>query len=62
MTAVLFDRHCGATTGFTTQVSVVESDKTPFGKGNVFIADGGTKAAKWGGPWRMCRGSGQTIC
>jgi hypothetical protein len=32
-------------------VSIAESGKTPSGKGNVFIADGGTKAATWGGPW-----------
>ena len=49
--AVLFDRDCGATTGFTTQVSIADGDKTPSGKGNVFIADGGSKPAKWGGPW-----------
>jgi hypothetical protein len=49
--AVLFDRDCGATTGFTTQVSIAESGKTPSGKGNVFVADGGTKVARWGGPW-----------
>ena len=51
MIAVLFDRDCGATTGSTTQVSLAENDQTPSDKGNVFIADGGTKAATWGGPW-----------
>jgi hypothetical protein len=52
--AVLFQRSCGATTGFSTQVSVV-----PVGTaladvaGNVFIADddhGRAPTAGWGGP------------
>lgn len=55
---VLFDRDCGATTGFTTQVSVVEPGETADGKGNVFVADGGEKAADWGGPWAEVRWTG----
>jgi len=52
--AVLFERSCGATTGFSTQVAVV-----PVGKaladvgGNVFVADdddGKAPVAGWGGP------------
>jgi hypothetical protein len=49
--AVLFERNCGATTDFTTQISLVEGGAKASGKGNVFIADGGLKAASWGGPW-----------
>ena len=50
-TAVLFERNCGATTDFTTQVSVVAAGTEASGKGNVFVADGGDHAAPWGGPW-----------
>ena len=49
--AILFMRECGATTDFTTQVSV---DPGFFQSiGNAFVADaynGGTRGA-WGGPW-----------
>ena len=39
--AVLFERNCGATTGFSTQVSVVPIDfSLPEEEGNVFIVDG----------------------
>ena len=52
--AVLFERSCGATTGFSTQISVVGAGEQPTDKGNVFIADddhGSAQAANWGGPW-----------
>lgn len=52
--AVLFQRDCGATTGFSTQVSVAKMTEVPFGAGNVFVADtdhGAANAASWGGPW-----------
>lgn len=52
--AVLFQRDCGATTGFSTQISVVNAGKQPSGSGNVLTADddhGGAHAAPWGGPW-----------
>lgn len=49
--AILFSRDCGATTSYTTQVSIVPPDEGISGKGNVFIADEGAKAAAWGGPW-----------
>ncbi|WP_344705557.1 hypothetical protein [Sphingomonas swuensis] len=52
--AVLFQRDCGATTGFSTQVSVVEHGDQPTGGGNTFRADddhGAAVAGKWGGPW-----------
>ena len=38
--AVLFVRDCGATTGFSTQVSLLRSDElVKNGSGNLFIAD-----------------------
>ena len=47
----MFMRECGATTDFTTQVSV---DPWFFqSTGNAFVADaynGGTRGS-WGGPW-----------
>jgi hypothetical protein len=52
--AVLFERDCGATTGFSTQVSVLNAGERRLGSGNVFIADGdhgAAQAAPWGGPW-----------
>jgi hypothetical protein len=51
--AVVFQRDCGATTGFSTQVSIVGAGRMPTGGGNVFIADddhGAAPAAPWGGP------------
>jgi hypothetical protein len=39
--AVVFERDCGATTDFSTQVSVLASGEKPANeRGNVFIADG----------------------
>ena len=39
--AVLFQRDCGATTGFTTQISIIESSgELPNEGGNVFVTDG----------------------
>jgi hypothetical protein len=52
--AVLFQRDCGATTGFTSQVSIEYVGKATSGPGDVFIADtdhGAASAASWGGPW-----------
>jgi hypothetical protein len=51
--AVLFQRHCGATTGFSTQISVLPPGEKPSAAGTAFIADGhhGKAAATpWGGP------------
>lgn len=49
--AVMFMRECGATTDFTTQVSVDPWFFQPIG--NVFVADSynGGKRGSWGGPW-----------
>ena len=39
--AVIFNRNCGATTGFNTQISVLaKGDELPNQGGNAFIADG----------------------
>ena len=49
--ATMFMRECGATTDFTTQVSVDPWFWQVFG--NAFIADGynGGTRGSWGGPW-----------
>ncbi|MBL9172799.1 MAG: hypothetical protein JNL10_04630 [Verrucomicrobiales bacterium] len=45
---VVFSRNCGATTGFSTQVSILESMQTlPDQGGNAFIADKGTAKVSW---------------
>ena len=45
--AVVFQRSCGATTGFSTQISVLPSNKTlPKEAGNVFYADDNDGKAK----------------
>ena len=54
LSAVLFQRDCGATTGFSTQISIVPVGQALSGAGNVFQADddhGSATAADWGGPW-----------
>ena len=51
--AVVFERSCGATTGFSTQVSVVPSAREARGGGNVFSADtdhGKAPSGSGGGP------------
>src|SRR5688572_31763376 len=52
--AVVFQRDCGATTGFSTQVSIVlKGSPLPDQGGNVFVADadhGRAPSASWGGP------------
>lgn len=56
--AVMFQRDCGATTGFSTQVSIVAPGEQPSGSGNTFRADddhGTAAAGDWGGPWAETR-------
>lgn len=56
--AVLFQRDCGATTGLSTQVSILASDEYTSGKGNAFIADdnhGAATVGAWGGSWADIR-------
>jgi len=52
--AVIFQRDCGATTGFSTQVSVLSSAEALENKGgNIFVADtnhGAAPAGRGGGP------------
>ena len=53
-TAILFQRDCGTTTGFSTQISILRSKDRFSGSGNIFRADdnhGAARAANWGGPW-----------
>ncbi|MXO88566.1 hypothetical protein [Alteraurantiacibacter aestuarii] len=38
--AVAFERNCGATTGYSTQVSIVDRDDAPTDAGNILIASG----------------------
>ena len=47
--AVIFNRNCGATTGFNTQLSVLaKGDAVPNEAGNTFIADGSLALrARW---------------
>lgn len=52
--AVLFQRSCGATTGYSTQVSIMRAGALPQAPGNAFVADtnnGAARAALGGGPW-----------
>ena len=53
-TVIVFQRDCGATTGFSTQASLVDAgDPLPESSGDLFIADtdhGAAPAAGWGGP------------
>ena len=52
--AVLFQRDCGATTDFSTHISLVAPDATPAQSGNVFVSDNGhttARAGPWNGPW-----------
>lgn len=58
MAAVLFERNCGATSDFTTQVSIVRRGEAPDGRGNIYIADADDDPAtrgQWGGPWAELR-------
>lgn len=51
--AILFERSCGATTGFTSQVSVMPSGRSlPDTAGNAFVSMRGDTAGTttWGGP------------
>ena len=52
--ALVFERSCGATTDYSTQVSIVRESEQPTGVANTFVADtdhGVAKAGGWGGPW-----------
>lgn len=50
----MFQRDCGATTDFSTQISVLEPGGKASDGGNIFRADtdhGVARAGDWGGPW-----------
>ena len=52
--ATMFQRDCGATTGFSTQISVLSAGDKMAGGGNAFRADddhGVAVVGAWGGPW-----------
>jgi hypothetical protein len=52
--AVMFQRDCGATTGFSTQISILDAGEQLSESGNTFRADDGQGAARvgdWGGTW-----------
>jgi len=52
--AAMFQRDCGATTSFSTQVSILNAGEPLSGTGNIFRADdnhGAALAGEWGGPW-----------
>jgi hypothetical protein len=38
--AVVFQRNCGATTDYSTQISILAADKLPHNTGNIFIIKG----------------------
>ena len=52
--AVLFQRDCGATAGFSTQISILDAAGKPSGGGNAFVADddhGAARVGSWQGSW-----------
>ena len=50
--AVIFQRDCGATTGFSTQVSVLGANEELENKsGNIFIADGHPESNRFEATW-----------
>jgi hypothetical protein len=54
LSAILFERSCGATTGHSTQVSILRSGVLPANSGNTFVADtnhGAADADLGGRPW-----------
>lgn len=56
--ATLFQRDCGATTGYSTQISVLDNGEAPADSGNAFRADddhGAAAVGEWQGPWADMR-------
>lgn len=52
--AVMFQRDCGATSGYSTQISILDVGQAPAGGGNTFRADdnhGAANVGDWGGSW-----------
>jgi hypothetical protein len=49
---VVFERNCGATTGFSTQISILyESEELPNESGNIFTMDGHPDSSKVVATW-----------
>lgn len=56
--AVMFRRDCGATTSYSTQVSILAEGAELSGTGNVYRADddhGVAPVGEWDGPWAEIR-------
>lgn len=52
--ALLFQRDFGATTGFSTRISILDDSRSLSESGNACVADddhGVARDADWGGPW-----------
>ena len=49
--AVVFERDCGATTAFSTQISIIDARDGLSGSGNTFVIDRGQLIDGWNGPW-----------
>jgi hypothetical protein len=52
--AVRFQRDCGATTGFSTQISILAAGDRPSATANAFVADddhGASETTAGEGPW-----------
>ncbi len=64
--AVIFQRDCGATTGFSTQISLIlAEDKLENEGGNIFIVDGHPNGRKigitWQGPKKLVINNGSGL-
>ncbi len=59
--AVVFQRDCGATTGFSTQISIFGSGQSHSESGNAFVGDGGQIVEGWNGPWVEIEWRGQNL-
>jgi hypothetical protein len=53
--AAVFERACGATTGFSMQVSLIDRGESPAGAGNILILGEGEPVPRveWLGPDRL---------
>lgn len=52
--AVLFQRDCGASTGFSTQIAIIVGNQKISDANTIFVVDtngGKAPGAAWGGPW-----------
>lgn len=50
----MFQRDCGATSEYSTQISILNAGQALTGAGNTFRADddhGAAKVGEWGGSW-----------